>query len=133
MQTEPFADILDENETLLWTDKPNRRAWMTNGYIFLAIGIAFCIIITIPMLIGFSVGLGSMSTKLGFFTFFAFFYGLPFYLSIVYLYWLHCAEKKTVYAKGIYTSFLTPLAQCPLCLFLTKRSFAPGSPFPSVR
>ena len=42
-------------------------------------------------------------------------------------------QRILPYAKGIYTSFLTPLAQCPLCLFLTKRSFAPGSPFPSVR
>ena len=98
MQAEPFADILDENETLLWVDKPNRRAWMTNGYIFLVIGIVFCMIITIPMLIGFAGSPGPTRMKFGFLTFFALFYGSPCYLSIVYLFWLHCAEKKTVYA-----------------------------------
>ena len=95
MQTEPFADILDENETLLWMDRPNRRAWMTNGYIFLAFGIAFCSIVTVPMLVSFATGPGPM---LGILTFFALVYGAPGWLSVVYLCWLHRAEKKTVYA-----------------------------------
>ena len=95
MQADPFADILNENETLLWSDKPNRRAWMTNGYIFLVIGIAFTAIITVPMLVSFSSGPAPM---FGMLAFFALFYGAPGWLSIVYLCWLHRAEKKTVYA-----------------------------------
>ena len=97
MQAEPFADILDENETLLWMDKPNRRAWMINGYICLVIGIAFTAVITIPMLVGFATGPGS-KTMHGLLIFFAFFYGAPGWFSIGYLFWLHRAEKKTVYA-----------------------------------
>ena len=96
-QSEPFADILDENETLLWMDKPNRRAWMTNGYIFLVVAIAWGITVTLPLLFGFMSDPGPM-VNVGLLAFFAVFYGSPCWLAPLYLWWLHRAERRTVYA-----------------------------------
>ena len=97
-QSEPFADTLDENETLLWMDKPNRRAWMTNGYIFLAVAIAWGIMFIVPFLFGIMSGPGSIMADIALVVLFLSFYGSPCWLSIIYLWWLHRAEKKTVYA-----------------------------------
>ena len=103
MSPEPFADILDENETLLWTGKPNRRVWMSSGYVWLSIGIVWGILIVL-MLFAFiqDVMHNGHSPPLEFLCIMMvlvpLFHGSPCWGSILYMYWLHCAEKKTVYA-----------------------------------
>ena len=102
MQAEPFADILDENETLLWVDKPNRRAWMTNGYFFLAFGLVWGMLFIVPFFLAILTNGspldGRVMANVAIVVMMLAIYGAPCWLCIVYLYWLHCAEKKTVYA-----------------------------------
>ena len=98
MQPELFVDILDENETLLWMDKPNRRVWMYAGYISLGIGLLWGLP-WLALLFGMpSPPSGRMLERMSFAIFIGAFYGFPCYGSLFYLYWLHCAKEKTVYA-----------------------------------
>ncbi|MDR1494347.1 MAG: PH domain-containing protein [Planctomycetaceae bacterium] len=89
-----FRNVLDRDETILWTGTPNFKTWMISGIPFLVLGISDLVFM---MIVFISFGT-TMLPVLIFGILFLVIFTLPFWGSILYMVWLFYSHKNAVYA-----------------------------------
>lgn len=96
-----FNDILDRDETILWSGRPNFTTFMCGGIPFLIIGMIWGIL-DLGFIIAFMGGASAVGVGMGppllfivpFFTLHLF----PCWGSILYMFWLYFSHGNTAYA-----------------------------------
>jgi membrane protein YdbS with pleckstrin-like domain len=99
-ETELFAEILEPDETVLWSGKPNKTTFIASGWWVLAIGLLWGLMdaaFATMMFKNILTHPDPHAPPALFFIIFFFIHASPCWGSLIYLRWLFLAHRKTAY------------------------------------